>query len=152
MKYGIDTTGVEENKGFALLPEAAYDFVIAEKSDKETQGGDPMVNIKLVVDAGQYAGAPVWDNIVIPRAGSPAFKIMGRTKHFLHMIGEPYEGKFTADSDKWVWKKVRARVAHKLQEKGKNAGKMQAVIAEYLEKDGGEPTGAVSKEDEEVPF
>ena len=129
MQYGVDTLGAEENTGgFVLIPEDIYEVMLIEKSDKITQYGDPMVNIKLEIQNGQYKGKLLFDNIVIPNPGSQSFKIMGRTMHFLHVIGQPYEGKFKTDSDKWLWSKLKVKVKHEVQKEGKYAGQKMAKV------------------------
>lgn len=133
MNYTLDTTGVEENGGgFVLIPEDTYEVIIAEKSDKTTQNGDPMVSVKFDITVGIYKGKWLYDNIVIPLPGSRAMGIMGRTKHFLHVIGQPYEGKFSTDSDKWLFARLRVKVKHEVQKAGKYAGQKVAVIAEHI--------------------
>lgn len=113
MKGYIDMTGVKEQGDFVLLPEGKYWVEIIDKKDKTTEGGDPMVSIKMIVSRGTYQDeAWVWDNIVFPGLGSPAEKIKGRTKRFLHAIGEPHEGEIDWDSDRWIGKEVQIEVKH----------------------------------------
>lgn len=133
MRGRTNTTGVKESDGtFELLNEGEYLFEIAEVGESTTQSGDPMGKLVLVVKDGEYKGQKVWDNIVIPNEGSKAWKIMGRTKFFLHCIGEPFEGEFDWDSARWLYKTVRARIRHEVQKEGKYAGKNKAVIETYL--------------------
>ena len=133
MRGSANTTGVKESDGsFELLNEGEYLFEISEVGEATTSNGDPMAKLVLVVKDGQYKGQKVWDNIVIPNEGSKAWKIMGRTKFFLHCIGEPFEGQFDWDTARWLYKTVKARVRHEVQEQGKYAGKNKAVIETYL--------------------
>lgn len=131
MRGRANTTGVSES-GFSLLPEGEYLFEIEEVGEAMTKNNDPMGKLVLVVARGEHKGCKVWDNIVIPNEGSPSFKIMGRTKRFLHAIEEPYEGEFDYDTSRWTGKKVLAEVAHEIQEQGKYAGKPKAVISQYI--------------------
>lgn len=132
MRLNLDTTGVEENKGgFVLIPEDIYSVQIIEVAIKTTSKGDPMASVKFEILEGEYKGKWLFDNIVIPLPGSPSFGIMGRTMHFLHVIGQPYEGKFTTDTDRWQYQKLRVKVKHKKQEQGKYAGQMMATVAEH---------------------
>lgn len=129
MRHSIDTGAAEESKGgFQLVPEGIYEVEILEVADKVTQNGDPMASVKMGITEGQFKGQWLFDNIVIPKPESPAFKIMGRTMHFLHCIGEPYQGRFSTDTDKWGYKKLKVKVKHKIQEKGKRAGEMVATV------------------------
>jgi hypothetical protein len=118
--------------GFEVLPEGEYVFEIIEIGEKETKNLDPMAMLVLKVSEGEYQGRKVWDNIVIPNEGSPSFKIMGRTKHFWHCIGEPYEGDVEWNTGNWLHKKVRAKVKHETQTQGKYAGQLKATIESYI--------------------
>lgn len=134
MRGRSNTAGVKESDGsFELLPEGEYLFEISEVGESTTQNDDPMAKLVLVVkEEGQYKGKKVWENIVIPNEGSKAWKIMGRTKFFLHCIGEPFEGEFDWDTSRWLYRTVSAMVRHEVQEQGKYAGKKKAVIETYL--------------------
>lgn len=129
MRYSVDTADALENTNdYVLVPEGVFGAEIIEVGDKKTSNGDPMANVKYKLLDGGQRGRTLYDNIVIPIPGSPAFKIMGRTMHFLHVIGQPYEGTFTVDTDKWVGQRLRVLVKHKLQKVGKYAGQMQANV------------------------
>ena len=150
MQYGVDTLEAEENTGgFVLIPEDTYEAMVIEKSDKITSKGDPMVSVKMEILNGQYKGKWLFDNIVIPKTGSPSFKIMGRTMHFLHVIGQPYQGKFKTDSDKWLWAKLKVKVKHEVQKEGKYAGQKMARIDGH---DFYDTASAEPEHDPEVPF
>jgi len=124
-------SGVQEGGGFMLLPKGEHFARIAEKQDKQTQNGDPMVGIKLVVISGPGIDLWVWDNIVLPLPNSPAAAIKGRTKHFLHCIDQPYEGdEVIYDSDEWVGQICKIAVDH---EEPNNYHKWpKAIITDYI--------------------
>lgn len=132
MRGRTNTSGIEENSGYKLLPEGDYHFEIDEIAEKTTSNQDPMAMITLKVIEGIFKNCNVWDNIVIPAPNSPAIKIMGRTKFFWHCIGEPYEGDVSWDTSRWLHKRVWATVKHEVQKEGKYAGKSKAVIANYI--------------------
>lgn len=134
MRGQADTADATEQTGnFDPLPEASYNVTITEVAEKTTKGGDPMAAVTFEVMDGEYEGRKLFDNIVIPKAGSPAFKIMGRTMHFLRMIGQSYEGKFTYDTEKWLHERLRVKVGIKTQEQGKRAGqKVNEITAHEL--------------------
>ncbi|MFA5340440.1 MAG: hypothetical protein WC332_01565 [Clostridia bacterium] len=139
MKRDCDGTGVREQGEYVLLPEGEYDVVIEEVRDtdkdgnaQETKNGDPMITIKLVPSSGVYQDeAWVWDNITISdNPNSPGFKILGRSKHFLHCIGEPYEDKFSWDSANWLYKKCRIKVEH--EPPNQYHKKPKAIVSGYI--------------------
>jgi len=81
-----------EQEDFKLLSDGNYMFEIAEVKDGYSGNNDPMPNIALrCIEEGEHEGIYVWDNILIPEANSPAYKIIGRSKRFLHAIDEPYK-------------------------------------------------------------
>ena len=113
MKGRTNMTGVEEGgAAIKVLPQGEYVVEVVEAKDGLTKNDDPMISLKLVVDRGEFKGQWLWDNIIIPNEGSPAEKIKGRSKHFLHCIGEEYEGEFNWDNSRWVGKKVTVEVDH----------------------------------------
>lgn len=132
MRGRMNTTGVEEGTGFRLPPEGDYMVEIVEVGEKNTKNGDPMAMLTLEIKTGEYKGCKIWDNIVIPLPSSPSIAIMGRTKHFLHCIGEQYNGEFEYDTERWKLKKVNVTVKQEIQEQGKYAGKHRCVIADYI--------------------
>lgn len=153
MRYKANTTGISEQGVFEPIPSGTYTVKITNKSDKTTQNGDPMVNIELTIQgSGDYAGRKVWDNIVIPQEGSPAIKILGRTKHFLHCIGEPYEGDIEIDSDAWLDKVITIVVGMDTYK-----GKKKNIVADYFLDETediitDDVVGVGDKKEEDVPF
>jgi len=141
MKGTANMTGVSEG-GFPVLPINEYLVEIADKQDKTTRDNkDPIVSVKLVVVNGEFAGRWIWDNVVIPNPDSPAIKILGRSKHFLHCIGEPYENEIEWDSDRWIGRRCRIIVSHEPENKWHKG--IKPIVEEYLER---------SKDDEDNPF
>jgi len=149
MKGTVNMSGIQEQGEYPLVPEAEYLFEIVEVVDGYSKNNDPMIAIKLVIKDGVYAGNWVWDNILIPSLDSSAVKILGRTKHFLHCIGEDYDGEeVTYDSDNWKYKEVYAEVGHELPNSYHK--KTKPVISQYNLKD--EDSVSKKKTDDEVPF
>ncbi len=129
MRGTTNMNGVQE-QGMPL-PIDEYIVAIIDKTDAESFKGDPMVKITLQVIEGPCAGNKVWDNILIPAPESESAKILGRTKHFLHCIGEPYEGETVDwDSDSWVGKQCKIKVGHELPNNYHNYTK--ATVDAYL--------------------
>jgi hypothetical protein len=112
MKIVRNYDDFDEQEGYKLLPDGTYMFEISEKEDSESKNGDPMIKIVLrCIEEGDYEGSLVWDNILIPDVDSPSSKIIGRTKRFLHAIGEPFQGDFDVDTDNWINKIVEAKIS-----------------------------------------
>jgi len=115
MKFETDFSDIDEQKPLfdksPLLPKGKYLFQIEGCIDKTTAKGDPMGVVKLRCQDEGYGDVVIWDNIVIPKPNSPSRGIGGRTKHFLHCIGEPYkDNPLQGDTENWGWKKVYANV------------------------------------------
>ncbi|MFA5321190.1 MAG: DUF669 domain-containing protein [Smithella sp.] len=122
MKYNM--TGVEEGGNFELLPEGVYVVKIKNTEDEMSRAGDPMVAVTFEIIEGDKAGQFAWDRILFPKKGSSAEKIRGRSMHFLHVIGEPYEGEIEIDRYNWVGKKCKIFVRHEEYE-GKRYARVQ---------------------------
>ena len=112
MKGKADSTGASESgSGYSLIPDDEYTAKIIEVVDGTTKGGDPMITLTLEIHSlKEWGGRKVWDRIVIPKVGSSAYGIMGRTMHFLHCIGEPYEGTFPWNTDNWQGQIVKIEI------------------------------------------
>lgn len=106
MAFQINMTGVEEQgkKEFKPLPKGEYDLQIIGIEEKRTQANDPMISVKYNVISGEFKGRHLYENIVFNDA------IMGRTKHFLHVIGQPYEGEIEVSPRNWQGEKLRAYI------------------------------------------
>lgn len=145
MKYDTDMTGVKEGGDFTPIPEGIYTLNIMQVGERVTKNNDPMFNIEYDVASGEHSGRKVWDLIVFPDINSPSIKIKGRTMHFLHCIGMPYEGELKGDTDSWLGRIVTAKIVHE-----EYKGKARAKVGEYiLEEDDQKKTGT---ETETIPF
>ncbi|HCJ67016.1 MAG TPA: hypothetical protein DHV62_06755 [Elusimicrobia bacterium] len=122
----------EQTSGSCPLPDKGlYDVEIVIANDKYSSSGDPMISIKLNIVSGVFQDSWVWDNILIPPLSSPAAAILGRTKKFLHCIGEPYEGEEVEwDSERWLYKKCKIRIDHEPANQYHKYTK--AIVAEYI--------------------
>jgi len=128
MKIERNYDSIPEQEDMPLMPDGNYMFEISEVSDGYSNNGDPMPNICLrCIEDGEYEGRKVWDNIVIPEPDSAAHKIIGRTKRFLHAIGEPYQGDFQTDTENWQNKTVEVRVGT-----DEYKGRKKNIVSRYL--------------------
>ena len=141
MRKEIDMTEVKESGSFELVAEGIHYARIDEMQEAITENGDDMFTIKLVMVSGISQDLWVWDNIVISdNPNSPGYKILGRSKHFLHCINEPYEGKIEIDTERWIGKQIKIEVYHDefINKKGyktKKAKVKNYLIDEELQKE-----------------
>ena len=143
MKGNVAMTNVNESGTYRLAPEGIHEAGISEITDKESTNGDPMVSVKLVITSSEGLDCVVWDNILIPEPDSPSAKILGRTKHFLHCIGESYEGDIEWNSDNWVLKRCKIRISHEPPNEYHSYTK--AVVEEYV-------LNGDMKQEDDTPF
>jgi len=145
-----DFTNVNEQGVAPMIPKGQYQAEILSKKDNTSKNGDPMIAIQISIIGGKYDNQWLWDNIVIPRVGSPAFKIASRTKHFLHCIGEPFEGEFLWDSDRWIGRKLSIMVDIELPNEYHSFNK--PFVSQYLMPEIKETIDLDAEDKEGVPF
>ncbi len=105
--FEYDTTDINERGAFVPIPTGDYVLRITKTEEKQTKNKDPLVVVEFTVDEGDYAGHKIWHNVpFLPKQSAGA----GISKHFLHMIGEEYEGKIMVNPDHWIDKIVHANV------------------------------------------
>ena len=124
---------VKENTGMSVFngPKGEYKVEVKSVKDGFSKGGDPMPSITLTICEGPCEGQIVWDNILIPPLESPSAAILGRTKHFLHCAGEPYEDEEVMwDSDNWVGRIMRARLD--VEPPNKHHDKPKPIVLQYI--------------------
>jgi len=111
--FEYEAEGIEtgKKKDFSPVPEGEYWLEITDVDQRRTQAGDPMINVEFEITrdrVDEYNGRKVWTNITFFR--DKTNKGAGIAIHFLHCIGEPYEGKFKVDIMNWIGKQVRAKL------------------------------------------
>ncbi len=134
MKGNVNMDGVQEGGNIVLVKEGIHYADITEIQEGITPNGDDKATIKLTIKSGESQDSWIWDTIVISNnPKSPGYKILGRTKHFLHCLGLAYEGDISYDTDHWLYKEVKIRVYHdKFIDKKDGKEKTRAKVAEYL--------------------
>ena len=151
MAFKHDYTGVTEfGQGFDPIPEGDYDLTIIKAEEKKTKSGDNMVNITTEVVGGEYEGRKVFHNVVfLPKDHRAA----GMSKHFLKVIGQPFEGVVEVDPEAWEGAEFRAHVKI-VDYKGKLKNEIDEVYSpeENGETPSGDPTGKADDPSDEVPF
>lgn len=122
MSFNYDTTGVKEKGAFDPVPEADYFLKIGKKEVKKSGTGHPMVNVELTVSEGEFVGRKMWHNVTfMPKD----MKGAGMAKHWLHAIGQPYEGKITVEPMDWEGV-IKAKVGIE-EYKGKNQNTLKEI-------------------------
>lgn len=106
-KYPVNYSNVNESQKFEPLPEGTYPVQIERIEETRTKGGKPMIKVRYVVTSGQHKGRKLFDQVTLFEANE---KGAGITKHFLHIIGEPYEGEFEVDPDNWPGRDLQVTV------------------------------------------
>ncbi len=143
MRKTLDFTDVEEDTKveYELVPEGVYNVRIMEVEDDETKNGDYMAIIKFKIESAKCKERLLFDRMVITNDRSkPAFKMIGRVKHFLKVIGEPCNEVVEIDTDVWKFKPLSVVVKHREYD-----GKMYAnVVAHEVVQD--------DVEEDEIPF
>lgn len=131
MPGSLNTKGVQEQGNYKLPPKDKYDVEIVEVIAKTTKNKDPMIVVKLNICSGDYQGCYLWDNITLSdNPNSPGYSILGRTKRFLHCLGEEYEGEFNWDENNWLGKIVKIRLDHEPPNEYHDYKK--AIVAQYI--------------------
>lgn len=102
-KVKVDFTGVES---YERVDEGRYKVKIAEVTEKDTQGGDPMLQIAFEVTAGDFKGSKVFESFVLTD------KALWRLKSLLKTLGMKCDGKTAIDLDSLVGKTLEIEVYH----------------------------------------
>lgn len=145
MPFNYDTTGVQESGDFTPIPKGEYVLRIKKTDEKKNKNGDPMVGVQLIVEEGDYKGRSIWHNVSFPEKGA---KGSGMAKHWLHAIGQPYEGKVKVDPKEWHGL-IRCEVIE-TEYNGKPKNEISQV--HLPEEQQAEEAVAGGEEAEEVPF
>lgn len=105
MSYKMNYTGVDESGSFEPLPEGTYVVSIERVEETVTKSsGLPMVKVRYkVLNDGKHRNRIVFDQIVLFGKDD---KGAGMTKHFLHVIGEPYDAIFEVNPQNWIGKEL----------------------------------------------
>lgn len=135
-----------ENK---ILEAGIYLARIVSAEEGITAKENEKVDVKYeVVD-----DATVFESIVF------ADKIMGRTKHFLHVIDEPYQGtEVEPQPENWIGKELRLRLNTEKYinrfgiQKSKNVVEEHLFVTEEEQKKYEDEKSKQKTDDEEVPF
>lgn len=129
-KVKIDFTNVES---FQRASEGIHHVKIADIQEKNTQGGDPMLQVAFEIVSGDDKGVKVFDNLVLTD------KALWKFKSLLQIIGMKCDGKVAVDLDNMIGKSLNINVTHE-----EYNGQIRARVSDYLK-----PGAAKSDDDDE---
>ncbi len=114
MRRGYDSTGINV-EAYPVAPEGVYTLAITKITDTKdglqwkTKNGDDYVSVETQIDdSGEYLGKKIWYGVTF--MADPNAKGASMSIQFLKYIGEPWEGKFDIDTDRWIGKRFKAKV------------------------------------------
>lgn len=129
-KVKIDFTNVE---AFQRASEGVHHVKISDIQEKNTQGGDPMLQVAFEILSGDDKGVKVFDNLVLTD------KALWKFKSLLQIIGMKCDGKVAVDLDNMIGKSLNINVTHE-----EYNGQIRARVSDYLK-----PGAAKSDDDDE---
>lgn len=103
--FKVNYNGVEEAGDYSPAPDGTYTLKVVDVEEAKTRNNDPMVKVTLQIASGPYAGKKVFHNVTFFGAGAPG---AGFSKHWLHVIGQPYQGEVTVMPAKWRGARLEA--------------------------------------------
>lgn len=77
----FDLTGVEEEKGFEIIPKGTYNAIVDEIEFGESKAGNPMMTVKYQITDAEYENRVLFDYWVLQGKGSEFG--MSKLKKFL---------------------------------------------------------------------
>jgi hypothetical protein len=149
MGFNVDFSGVKEPGKSNTVPKGVYLLKVTEPKQGEIRSGDnagrPKVDMKIVVASGPEAGKWCFHTVSFldPEASGAGF-----AKHFLKVIGQPYEGKVNVSPPAWDGKTFKGLLGYKVTEsKGKEY--VNNVLEDSWAKD--DDSVELGQQDSEVP-
>lgn len=129
-KVKIDFTNVE---AFQRASEGIHHVKISDIQEKNTQGGDPMLQVAFEILSGDDKGVKVFDNLVLTD------KALWKFKSLLQIIGMKCDGKVAVDLDNMIGKSLNINVTHE-----EYNNQIRARVSDYLK-----PSATKSDDDDE---
>lgn len=128
-KVKIDFTNVE---AFQRASEGIHHVKISDIQEKNTQGGDPMLQVAFEILSGDDKGVKIFDNLVLTD------KALWKFKSLLQIIGMKCDGKVAVDLDNMIGKTLNINVTHE-----EYNGQIRARVSDYLK------SGAAKSDDDD---
>jgi hypothetical protein len=89
----FDMNGVEEDKGFEVMPKGDYEAIVDELTFGESKSDNPMITVKYKIVAGEFEGRVVYDYWVLNGKGSE-FGLAKLKKFLVRVTPEVELGQF----------------------------------------------------------
>ena len=121
MKITLDLDPIPAGKMSEPLPPGRYAVKIQTIRDTTTKNGAPAVNVRFVIQNGNYAGRSIFDTLAITQAGQ------ARLAAFLRCANLPNSGTIDLDTNQWIGRQMIL-----LLEKETYAGRDRNHIARFL--------------------
>ena len=133
----VDLSGVETSR--KTIPEGVYTLVVDSATQKNSQGGNPMIVFEFSVAEGKYQGSKLYENCSLqPQA---LFKL----KSVLIALGLNIPNKaFDLDLKDLIGMTCEAEVGHEVYE-----GKKKARILEYIDPNDSDSDGEDDEDEED---
>ena len=113
---------------FSVVPEGWYGVAIDDfVTVVDDSNGERKMTIRYKITDVAEGAEDVTGQMIFETRYFNRPKSKGYNKHFLHMIGQPYEGEVEINPQAWLGSKVQVRVAHREYQ-----GKTYANIVEYV--------------------
>lgn len=146
--FKVDFSGVEESGDFSPAPAGTYTLKVLEIEEGKSQRGHNMVNVTLAIVGGSFDGKKVFHKVTFIPKGEPG---AGFSKHWLKVIGQPYEGEVTVSPLRWRGARLEADLSVEDYENKegvtKKKNKLENIRAVPLDK-----AQEDKKQEEQVPF
>lgn len=105
--FSFDSTGIDPNGGFPLLPEGWFPFRVLVATEGVSKSGNKQVTVDAVCLDPRFKDYSIRHWITFLPTGS---KGAGMAIHWLKSIGEPWEGKIKVDPLSWERKTFMGKV------------------------------------------
>lgn len=131
----FDLSGVEENKGFEVIPKGTYDAVVDELDFGESKAGNPMITIKYALTSPEYENRVIFDYWVLQ--GNGAEFGQGKLKKFLVRVCPDvdishFNPKNFADTGAAVGRQCRLTLGIQTQKQGEYKGEKRNTVKDVL--------------------
>lgn len=131
----FDLSGVEEDKGFEVIPKGTYDAVVDELDFGDSKAGNPMVTVKYSIVSPEYENRVIFDYWVLKGKGEDFG--LGKLKKFLTRICPDvditqFNPKDFADTGEAVGRACRIVLGIQTQKQGEYKGEKRNTVKDVL--------------------